>query len=181
MWIESGNAHSSAGCPICSWTRVGLTLNRMFHHLSSQFPSAHEEMSRKWNTQNSTQPSPRAGETPCIQLKLTCCSVRRGRSAVWLPFSMVATTISMASSPLPSSLSGSARRRLSHSDLELSAAFSCILAFCIGGMMIRKRAWQRLSQIWGKWGRSFGTFTYRAILLIVEQFYQNNITISAVL
>ena len=55
---------------------------------------------------------------PCWKQALTSL-LMRGRSAVWLPFSMA--KISMTSCAL-SSLSGSARRRLSCSHLELSLA-----------------------------------------------------------
>ena len=74
----------STGCPICSWTCVGLTLIWVCHPpcpaASAKFPSAQGKLGRQWNTQNQSQPNPgqvsrlllhptpgtRADGTPCF-------------------------------------------------------------------------------------------------------------------
>ena len=59
------------GCPICSWTWVGLTILPSCLADSAQFPSALAEFCRQWNTIESTQPGPWADGTPCT---ITYCS-----------------------------------------------------------------------------------------------------------
>ena len=53
----------STGCPLSSWNWVGLTLILVFHQpscsaASAKFPSAHAELGRQWNAQNTSQHDP---------------------------------------------------------------------------------------------------------------------------